>query len=131
MRRHILREISSNPNAVQLSKNRLPFDKLRANGGSKRSGRTVFPNVLSEVEGSAQGERWVEAPVLSSPFVPSRASLRARGPTGPEAGRTVFPNVLSEVEGRAQHEREDLQCLYNYGPINNNENYQKIGEKSR
>ena len=64
MRRHILREISSNPNAVQLSKN--------------------------------------------------RSSLR-----GPEAGRTVFPNVLSEVEGRAQHEREDLQCLYNYGPINN------------
>ena len=60
MRRHILREISSNPN-----------------------------------------------PVLSEPFVPSRAS-----------GRTVFPNVLSEVEGRAQYEREDLQCLYNYGPIN-------------
>ena len=69
----------------------------------------------------AQGERWVEAPVLSEPFVPSRASLRARlrpgrahppegGPTGPEAGRTV--------SRRAQHEREDLQCLYNYGPIN-------------
>jgi len=38
---------------------------------------------------------------LSEPFVPSRASLRARGPTGPEAGRTVFPNVLSEVEGQA------------------------------
>jgi hypothetical protein len=33
-------------------------------------------------------------PVLSSPFVPSRAS-----------GRTVFPNVLSEVEGQAHGER--------------------------
>jgi len=86
LRRHILREISSNPNAVQLSKNRLPFDKLRANGGSKRSGRTVFPNVLSEVEGSAQGERWVEAPVLSEPSTLRQAqgerwveALRANG----------------------------------------------------
>ena len=48
-----------------------------------------------------------------------RAHAPEGGPTGPEAGRTVLPNVLSEVEGRAQHEREDLQCLYNYGPINN------------
>jgi len=35
LRRHILREISSNPNAVQLSKNRSPFDRLRANGFSE------------------------------------------------------------------------------------------------
>ena len=27
---------------------------------------------------------------------------------------------MSFMLRQAQHEREDLQCLYNYGPINNN-----------
>ena len=41
----------------------------------------------------------------------------------------VFPTFLSEVEGQAQGDRflacrrmeSTLQCLYNHGPINNNE----------
>ena len=86
MRRHILREISSKPNAVQLSKN--------------RSSLREPPSGPEALQGRRQGERWVEVPVLSEPFVPSTGS-----------GRTV--------SRRAQHEREDLQCLYNYGPINN------------
>jgi len=34
----------------------------------------------------------------------------------PVEGYVIKPFMLRQ----AQHEREDLQCLYNYGPINNN-----------
>jgi len=55
---------------------------------STRSGRTVFPNVLSEVEGSAQGERWVEGPVLSE-----RSTLRhAQGERWVEGWCWLFTN---------------------------------------
>ena len=87
--------------------NRLPFDRLRANGCFRMSW------AKSKGRLTAQGERWVEAPVLSEP-----STLR------PAQGERLFPNVLSEVEGQAHGSRLRANgrrvMLTFYETINNN-----------